>query len=194
MRQLTPTQNKLLAWEIVRQSAPAMLGRFRGLGDVCVVTQGGSRVCSADATATSGSLAQTNPRAVTRANRMVNTGIPLQVSTSGPLRMQVPTVANTLATAQSVYNSNPAALTQNQWALLQSAGVIPSTMPFTSASSLPASQSTAAAAATTTTASTDIMLGGFDLTQFVESVPWWGWALGAGGAFYLMTRGGKGRR
>jgi hypothetical protein len=98
-----------------------------------------------------------------------------------------------LAQAQAVYNSNPAALTQNQWALLQSAGIIPSTLPYTSASSLPTSQSTAAAAATAP-ASTDIMLGTFDLTQFVESVPWWGWALGAGGVLLLWNSGKRGRR
>lgn len=206
---MTPTARKMLAWELIEHGAPAMLGRFRGLGDVCVVTAGGSRVCSADATATSGSLAQTNPNAVSRAARWsanmqipsffqnggisnglyINPGIPLPGGSAQPM----PSVTGVLAQAQAIYNQNPAALTQNQWALLQSAGIIPSTLPYSSASSLPAAQSAAAAAATTP-ATTDIMLGTFDLTQFVESVPWWGWALGAGGVFLLWRGGGKGRR
>jgi len=198
MKQLTPTQNKMLAWEMFEHGvAPAVLGRRRRLGDVCVVTAGGSRVCSADATSIQGSLANTNLN--------LNPGIPMNIpsffqhggfSAVSTLLPQggVPTVASALALAQAIYNSNPANLTQNQWALLQSAGVIPSTLPYSSAAQLPASQSTAATAAATP-ATTDIMLGTFDLTQFVASIPWWGYALGAGGLLFLFSGSQKrGRR
>jgi hypothetical protein len=184
MNKLTPTQNKVLAWELIEHGAPAFLGRpRRRLGDVCTVVAGGSRVCSADATATSGSLMQAHPNLVNRV-------------TSGQYSQGGNSIGNALALAQAVYNSNPAALTQNQWSLLQSAGIIASTLPFSSASQLPASQATAATAAVPTTASTDIMLGTFDLTAFVEGIPWWGWAIGAGGVLLLMRGSGqkRGRR
>jgi hypothetical protein len=41
--------------------------------------------------------------------------------------------------------------------------------------------------------STDIVVGGFDLTAFVSAVPWWGWAIGAGGIILLMSSGGQSR-
>ena len=193
-RTLTPSAKKMLTWELLERGVPVFLGRSRKrLGDVCVVTAGGSRVCGADATAISGSLAQTNPNAVTGATMFATTypsyfqngGIQsLRINPgSGPA---VPSVTSLLAQAQAVYNSNPAALTQNQWALLQSAGIIPSTLPYSSASQLPNSQ-TAALAAVPTATTGDIMLGSFDLTAFVGSVPWWGWALGAGGLLFAFS-------
>jgi len=193
---MTPAARKMLAWELLEHGAgPAMLGRLHRLGDVCTVMPGGSRVCGADATAISGSLAQTNPRAISRAN-MLATNYPIPGGIPG-IRVvatpQTPSVLSVLAQAQAVYNQNPAGLTQNQWSLLQSAGIIPNTLPYSSAAQLPSSQSAAATAAVAP-ASTDIMLGTFDLTQFVESVPWWGWALGAGGVFFLLSNSKKGGR
>lgn len=56
------------------------------------------------------------------------------------------------------------------------------------------STSTPGASIGTTTApaatSSDIVLGGFDLTQAASGLPWWGWAIGAGALLLLFT-GGK---
>jgi hypothetical protein len=205
---MTPAAKKMLAWELLEHGTPLFLGRTRRrLGDVCAVTAGGSRVCSADATATQGSLAnmlqacpmlavpacppgQYHPLGPAPCNTPSATCLPAGgrypsfFQGGGIAAVGVPTVAQLLAQAQAVYNQNPANLTANQWALLQSAGIIPSTLPFTSASQLPGAQAAAVAAIPTT--GSDIMLGSFDLTQFVGSVPWWGWALGAGGLLFLF--------
>lgn len=215
-RALTPAAKKMLAWELLEHGAPMFLGRTRKrLGDVCVVTAGGSRVCSADATSVQGSLAnmmqscsdvafppcpagQYRPSGPAPCYTPSATCLPMPKV--GPTSIGVqnaiaaaPTVQQLFQQALTVYNSNPAALTQNQWALLQSGGIIPSTLPYSSASQLPNSQTTALAAVPTTPG--DIMLGTFDLTAFVGSVPWWGWALGAGGLLFAFSSQQKrGRR
>jgi hypothetical protein len=37
--------------------------------------------------------------------------------------------------------------------------------------------------------STDMVVGGFDVTQVASSIPWWGWALGAGAVALMLSRG-----
>jgi hypothetical protein len=184
---MTPSAKKVLAWELLEHGTPLFLGRHhrRRLGDVCVVMPGGSRVCGADATSIAGSVAQPAE------GRAAMGGQATFTTQSGGLS---PTVSAVLSQAQYIYNSNPALLSQNQWALLQSAGIIPNTLSWTSASQLPNAQ-VAAIAALPTAAGADIMLGNFDLTAFVASVPWWGWALGAGGLVFLFAgKQKKGRR
>lgn len=195
LRAMTPTAKKVLAWELLEHGTPLFLAgrrRFRGLGDVCVVMPGGSRVCGADATSISGSLAQQQQTGtvVHPAEGRAAMGGQSTFTTHAPMN---PAVSSALAQAQWIYNANPANLTQNQWALLQSAGLIPNTLPWTSASQLPNAQVAAIAALPTATA--DLMLGSFDLTAFMASVPWWGWALGAGGLVFLFAgKQKKGRR
>jgi hypothetical protein len=174
--------------------------RFRGFGDVCTVLQGGSRVCSSG-------TPQQLPNWVQNAglqNPIATTGWtpPLQANTgtgtpgqgwSPRYRPSSPGISQNLALAQamSVYNTNPGNLSANQWSQLQAAGVIPSTLPFSSAGQLASSAAAtnAAAAAAAATPSTDI---GTEISDFISSVPWYVWAGGTVLVVYLM--GGSGKR
>jgi len=164
--------------------------RFRGLGrslgDVCTVLQGGSRVCSPG-------TPQPLPGWVANAGLAPNPGSlwPPGSGWTPRYRPASPglTQNQALAQAMSVYNTNPQNLTANQWALLQSAGVIPSTLPYSSAGQL------ATAAAAPTVAATTTTTDGGGILDFLGSIPWWGYAIAAGGAIFLMSGSGKrGRR
>jgi hypothetical protein len=172
--------------------------RFRGMGDVCTVLQGGSRVCSSGTPQQLPNWVQNaglqNPIATSgwtppiQAN--TGTGTPGQ-GWSPRYRPSSPGISQNVALAQamSVYNTNPGNLSANQWAQLQAAGVIPSTLPYSSAGQL--ATAAAAPAAATTTAPTDL---GTQISDFLGSIPWWGYAIAGVGAFFLLSGSGKGGR
>jgi hypothetical protein len=170
--------------------------RFRGMGDVCTVLQGGSRVCSPG-------TPQQLPNWVQNAGTSnIVVGPSLQAPNTTPsatpgsgwsprYRPSSPGISQNalLAQAMSVYNQNPGNLTANQWSQLQAAGVIPSTLPYSSAGQL-ATAAAAPAAATTTTTTTDL---GTEISDFFSSIPWWGYAIAGVGAYFLFFSGKKGR-
>lgn len=205
-----PTPSRLRGLGYVR--------RFRGMGDVCTTVAGGSRVCSPGTP---------SPVALKIQNRIANGFSPTPYTGPGYVRVslpatpvlynqspsgsqpttvravvtrpQVPSANALLASAMAIYNTNPAALSQNQWSQLQAAGVIPSTLPYSSASQLPNAAS-AAAATTTTTATTATDLGteiSVWLTQSTIFPPLPDSVIYGGGAlaiYFLLFSGKKGRR
>jgi hypothetical protein len=99
--------------------------------------------------------------------------------------------AQDVATAMQVYQSNPAALTPSQFALLQQSGVIASTLPYSSVSSLPSATSAASSVPTTTVAPAPVATTDFFSTQY-GPLSGMGWLLVAGGAgLFLMMRKGR---
>lgn len=114
--------------------------------------------------------------------------------------------SNSLATAQALLASNPSLLTQAQWSQLQAAGLVSSSLPYSSASlvTTTAGQSVDASAidpatgvpyatelaAAQTGGTTDI---GTTLSETVLGLPLYLWLAIAGGGFLLLSRSG-GRR
>jgi hypothetical protein len=114
----------------------------------------------------------------------------------------------TLQQLLQIYNTNPSALTAAQWTELQQAGVIPSTLPYSSASLLPTSGSAVAAGNPLSSAGSDPqclalgMAGGpypncspataavptdFFSTQY-GPLTGLEWVLVGGGAYFLFFR------
>jgi hypothetical protein len=195
MAELDLPARSVLAAELIEHGLvwPALgrWTRFRGFGDVCTVLQGGSRVCSSG-------TPQQLPNWVQNAGLQPVVGWtpPIQPNTgtgtpgqgwSPRYRPLSPGISQNVALAQamSVYNTNPGNLSANQWALLQSAGVIPSTLPYSSAGQL---ATAAAAPVAVTTTTTD------GISDFLSSIPWWGYAIAGVGAFFLLSGSGKGGR
>lgn len=113
---------------------------------------------------------------------------------------------NALNVALALYNSNPSLLTAQQWSLLQSAGIVASTLPYSSAglvstgqqaidpntgqtyaSELSAAQAAAGVAGSTASTS-DI---GSTLSAVYGGLPLWLWLVIGGGGFYLFTNRGR---
>jgi hypothetical protein len=135
---------------------------FRGLGDVCTVDVNNNRVCGPSPAGLG--IAVLRPVSIAPrisggggpvawgANPprniigIVGVSKPITPVTGTPAYPIVPPVggwnygtvsgvnATTMAQLIQQYNSNPASLTPEQWAQLQQAGVIPSTLPYSSAS------------------------------------------------------------
>ena len=124
---------------------------------------------------------------------------------SGYQNPNLPTSSNNLAQLTLQYQSNPASLTPQQWQQLQAAGVIPSTIPYSDASLVNPSASTATAsssaidpatgipyatelaeaeAGTTTTATTAASA----LTTQYGGLPLYVWLLIGGGAILLFKK------
>jgi hypothetical protein len=116
--------------------------------------------------------------------------------------------ATTMAQLIQQYNSNPTSLTPQQWAQLQQAGVIPSTLPYSSASLVPTSSNAGTApvsagsdpncvaagmtggpypnctpAAATASSATDFLSTMYGPLTGLE------WLIGAGAAYLLFMRG-----
>jgi len=89
-----------------------------------------------------------------------------------------------LAQLQQLAQTNPSALTTQQWAMLQAAGTVPSTLPYSSASQL----STAAPTTDTSAAPAS----SFDLSADYAGIPLWGWLAG-GGLILFLVMNKKGR-
>lgn len=107
-----------------------------------------------------------------------------------------------LATAQALLQTNPSLLTPAQWQLLQSAGLVASTVPYSSASQITTSGSGAidpttgvpyaqelAAAQTGAIGTTTTASWLTDPTQeLISGIPNWGLVAAAGVGAYLMMR------
>jgi hypothetical protein len=111
-----------------------------------------------------------------------------------------------LAAAQALLASNPSLLTQAQFNMLQAAGLISSSLPYSSVSSIAPTAGTSvsnaasgidpatgvsyaqelAAAEAGGTSSTGI---GADLSQTYAGLPLYLWLLIGGGAVYMLTKG-----
>jgi hypothetical protein len=127
--------------------------RRRGMGDVCSVDRYGNRVCGPSVPGMSVVGPPIDVFAVPvntgwlRTNPMPYPGVP--VLKLPPVSVNVPpwggwnsgTTSNLnsiqIASLIQIYNSNPAALTPQQWAQLQQAGVIPQGSVYGSSSSAP---------------------------------------------------------
>jgi hypothetical protein len=113
---------------------------------------------------------------------------------------------NQMAVAQSLLQTNPGALTQAQWNLLQQAGLVASTVPYSSAGQVNsggaidpatgqtyASELAAAQAAATATAATSTAPSiGTTLSTTYAGLPLYLWLVGGVGAYFLLS-GKRGR-
>ncbi len=98
-----------------------------------------------------------------------------------------------LAQLQSIAQTNPSSLTAQQWAQLQQAGTIPSTLPYSSASLLPTTAPIGTVDTSTAVLSTTGLPSISDtLNTTYGPLPLWGW-LAAGGALYLFMGRHRGR-
>ena len=162
----------------------------RSLGDVCAVMSNGTRVCSPaplSAAPASRSYAIRTPAALADGRASTNyvrakTG-PLPINNNrwqaGGNGSNSQTGGMNLAQLQQLAQTNPAALTPGQYAALQAAGTIPSTVPYSSVSQLATATVPTATATDATTTTT-----GIDLSQTYAGVPLWAWL--GGGAFALI--------
>lgn len=160
-------------------------GYRRGMGDTAVVLSNGARV--------SGGAARSNLRfPINRPDAPVSR--PSAPATKAPQnRFQrggsggIQPGGTNLAQLQQIAQTNPASLTPQQFAMLQAAGTIPNTLPYSSASLLPTP--TTAADTTTAVVSTDA-LGG--LSTDYSGLPLWGWiGLAVGGIYFFTSRSGR---
>lgn len=125
------------------------LQRRRGLGDVCSVDRLGNRVCGPNPSGFGMTIAR--PIQGTIRFSPISERVPVTPPISTIANPQTPPwggwnpvyssgsgnagiTATQLAQLIQIYNSNPQALTASQWAQLQMAGIIPSTLPYSSAS------------------------------------------------------------
>lgn len=124
----------------------------------------------------------------------------------GSQNPNLPTSQNNLAQLTLLYQSNPAALTQQQWNQLQAAGVIPSTVPY-SDSSLVNPLASSASASTATDSGIDPSTGVPYSTELAEAeaagssgsigttlsadyggIPLYGWLAGGVVLYLLMSK------
>lgn len=98
--------------------------------------------------------------------------------------------AQALAVAQALLATNPSLLTQDQFTMLQQAGLISGTLPYSSVSQINAPAGTPALPAVPVAApATDI---GSMLSQSFAGLPLYLWLIiGGGGAFLLSRSGGR---
>lgn len=198
-------------------------GLPRGMGDVCTVDRYGNRVCGPSMSM--GVVAPTirvNPvpvrvTAPARSNvRLVNRNFITSVAAArnptlppwggwnpivggqGATVQQTGIMATDLANLISIYQSNPAMLTQAQWTTLQNAGIIASTLPYSSASSLapgaglPGAAASSSSGPYTPTVSPD-MSGGVSDFFSNQYGPLTGleWIGVAAAAYFLFMRKGR---
>lgn len=125
---------------------------------------------------------------------------------TGGWGVNAPTTGTSLATAQALLQSNPALLTASQWAQLQQAGLVASTVPYSSAGQVPGSSSgidpatgqtyaselaaaqAGAAAAAVPATGTDI---GTMLSTPYAGLPLYLWLAIGGGAFFVFSKKGR---
>ena len=114
---------------------------------------------------------------------------------------QNPQNSQALAAAMALYASNPSLLTSQQYQLLQQAGVIANTVPYSSVSQIPASGGSGTSSSTNDPQCVAAVCTGgpypnctcaaaatSGLSADYAGLPLWGWlAIGAGGV-YLFTR------
>jgi hypothetical protein len=106
-----------------------------------------------------------------------------------------------LTLAQQTLQNNPSALTATQWQLLQNAGLVPGTLPYSSASLVGSGTSTAIDPATGIPYSQEVASAApastFDISAALQNtyagLPLFVWLLIAGGGYFFLS-GGKGRR
>lgn len=143
--------------------------RLTALGDVCSVDRYGNRVCGPSMSSTtvpvrgtiaypSGGSVQPRPVPITPPwggwNPTIGPGAaqPAWWARNGGYQgAGAPTQsaginAQALAQMIQIYQTNPSALTASQWATLQQAGIIPSTLPYASASAVATTVNTTAPA------------------------------------------------
>ncbi|MGH9501653.1 MAG: hypothetical protein ACRD20_02250 [Terriglobales bacterium] len=146
---------------------------LHGLGDSAIVMANGSRVSGP-----STGIRRPAPRPQYPISQ-ARTGYPTNWQGSAPSN------GLNLAQLQQLLQTNPASLSASQWSSLQQAGTVPSTLPYSSASQLPAlaspvsaADSTAVVSATDPTAALSTIYGGLPLYVWVLS----------GLGIYLFTR------
>jgi hypothetical protein len=95
-----------------------------------------------------------------------------------------------LAQIQQLANTNPGALTSAQWAILQSAGTIASTLPYSSASQLAVAGQVPVSSDGSVAPSSGLDLS--VLSTLYGPLPLWAWLLVGGGGLWLLS-GRRGR-
>jgi hypothetical protein len=96
-----------------------------------------------------------------------------------------------LAAAQLLLQTNPGALTPLQWQMLQQAGLLAGTLPYSSAGAVTTSNGTTpASTAPAPSSSIDI---GATLNADYAGMPLWAWIAASMGAYFLFFKQG-GRR
>ena len=198
----------------------AVTQRRGRLGDVCSVMANGSRVCGPTPTQpVGGQLASRVPRSYAIPARSDGArtpqppvyapsgsgyaGAPWGQKTPQPYGSSSPggnlnaqslqTSGMNLAQLQALAQTNPSALTPGQLAVLQAAGTVASTLPYSSAASLattapsgidPTTGISYAQEAATAAAGT----GSMDLSTAYAGIPLWGWLAGGGLAVMLIMK------